>query len=269
MATTDRNAFIESCTLIDYFQAKLVEWENAIPANASETFSISVIVLEPHMTEAIALVQEALVFPPCGYFVDAHHPGYHRAVLIDIPAVHPDMLPLGPNEVLCYILRELKLEFQSQSQGQVTDEAAGQVEDNNDLDSWQVYCRKMGIYREKRLMLLETKENIKKMKIDEKVDKIKSDIQDQHLKGGAHQQQLLQQELQQKKDVDQLDLDLLFHLLLQSTSAAAVCQQDQVKDEGMNKLLEWNDKVIAKIAKKLNVTIVKCPRGRPQKVVEG
>jgi hypothetical protein len=170
------------------------------------------------------------------------------------------MLPLGPNEVLCYILRELKLESQSQSQEEGTDEAAGQVEDNNDLDSWQVYCRKMGIYREKKLMLLETKEN---MKIDEKVDKIKSDIQDRHLKGGAHQQQLLQQELQQKKDVDQLDLDQLFHLLLQSTSAAAVCQQHQVKDEGMNKLPEWNDKVIAKIAKKLNVTVVKRPRGHP------
>ena len=81
------------------------------------------------------------------------HPGYIRAVLIDIPAVHPDMLPLGPNEVLYYILRELKLESQSRSlQEQGTDEA-GQVEDNNDLDSWQVYCRKMGIYREKKLML--------------------------------------------------------------------------------------------------------------------
>jgi len=89
------------------------------------------------------------------------------------------------------------------------------------------------------------------MKIDEKVDKIKSDIQDQHLKDSAHPQQLLQLELEQKKDVEQLDLDLLLHLLLQSASVAAVCQQDQVKYEGMNKLPEWDHKVIAKIARKL------------------
>jgi len=89
------------------------------------------------------------------------------------------------------------------------------------------------------------------MKIDEKVDKIKSDIQDQHLKDSAHPQQLLQLELEQKKDVEQLDLDLLLHLLLQSASVAAVCQQDQVKYEGMNKLPEWDHKVIAKIARML------------------
>jgi len=89
------------------------------------------------------------------------------------------------------------------------------------------------------------------MKIDEKVDKIKSDIQDQHLKDSAHPQQLLQLELEQKKDVEQLDLDLLLHLLLQSASVAAVCQQDQVKYEGMNKLPEWDHKVIVKIARKL------------------
>jgi len=89
------------------------------------------------------------------------------------------------------------------------------------------------------------------MKIDEKVDKIKSDIQDQHLKDSAHPQQLLQLELEQKKDVEQLDLDLLLHPLLQSASVAAVCQQDQVKYEGMNKLPEWDHKVIAKIARKL------------------
>ncbi|PWZ44109.1 Disease resistance RPP13-like protein 4 [Zea mays] len=247
MATADRNAFIEACTLVDYFQAKLVEWVESLQIGASETFSISVLVPEREpqhmMADAIALAQEALIFPSAGGFLD--NLGYNRAVLIDIPAVHLDMLPLGPNEALYYILRQLKLESQSHPQ-----DKSGQGEDVNDgLDSWQVYCRKLGIYHEKKLMLREIKEKIKEMKIDDKLDKIKSAIRDRRSKG-AHLQQLLQLELQQKKDVEQLDLDLLLHLLLQSQSASSA--QDQRKDdEGMDKLPEWDDKVIAKIARKL------------------
>lgn len=47
-----------------------------------------------------------------------------------------------------------------------------------DLNPWEVYKRRVQIYSEKKeaLTLLKIKENIKEMKVYEKLDKIKSDI---------------------------------------------------------------------------------------------
>jgi hypothetical protein len=72
------------------------------------------------------------------------------------------------------------------------------------------------------------------MKLHEKLDKIKNDIQ-------------VQQESEGK---DQLDLDVLLLMLHQST-IPDLHQQDQLKNKEMYNLPSWDDNIILKIAKKL------------------
>ncbi|XP_062213972.1 uncharacterized protein LOC133915000 [Phragmites australis] len=234
-------AFIRPRTLDDYVEAKLLEWYEVFPANAEESMSIVIMAPDTYCDGVLALAHETLVFPPGGF--DDERDGYDRVVMVDVPAVHHYFLPLRAEEVLYYILRELELEHsKSQTQEQGTDQGEGEEED---LDSWQVYRRKCVIYEEKNRAIHKIKVNIEEMKIYEKLDKIKSDIRvrPQTL------DQLLQLYLEQKKGLDQLDLDVLLQLLLQS--AAAASQQDQVKNKDMHKLPAWDDNIIAKIAKKL------------------
>ena len=70
------------------------------------------------------------------------------------------------------------------------------------------------------------------------LDKIKGDLQVRQHKG--NHQQLLHLDLGQNKGVDQLDLDVLLQLLLQS-------QQDQVKNRDMDKFGVWYQKVAKKL----------------------
>ncbi|KAM3334999.1 hypothetical protein ACQJBY_029424 [Aegilops geniculata] len=193
-------AFTEPRTLDDYVKPKLLEWLHGVPGGAGET--LSMVVVAPNTYEdLLALVQETWLLSqnPEG--------GYDRIVVVDIPAVHHDFTPLRPYEVLFYILCELKhAKSNPQEQG---------TESQVDLDPWEVYIRRLKIYRQKKraIDLLRIKENIKEMKIDEKLEKIKSDIQGRIEKGDG-----LSKGNKLQGDFDQLDLDVLLQLLLQAAS---------------------------------------------------
>jgi hypothetical protein len=234
-----QRAVFERRTLDDYVKEKLLEWASEIPPNAGETLSIAVVA--PHADKhVLALARDTLVWD---------YIGYQRGILVNIPAVHLEFLPLRPKEVLYYILRQLKNDI-SQSQKQSIDQCDGKEEAA--LDPWRDYRRKCRIYHEKKRVIYKIKENIEKMKINEKLDKINSYLQDQQENG--NQQQLLDLNLGQKKGVDTVqnrkDVDLvdrlgtLFQLLFMS-------QQDQVKNKNMHKSSLLDGGIIMKIAKKL------------------
>ena len=100
VATTTR-------TLDDHVKAKLLKWFDEIPPGAGKTFSVAIIVEPDTYQEALALARDTLVLQPT-----YNRAGYHRDILVNIPAVHLSDLPLRPKEVLYYILRELKLACQ-------------------------------------------------------------------------------------------------------------------------------------------------------------
>ncbi|KAM3334997.1 hypothetical protein ACQJBY_029422 [Aegilops geniculata] len=221
-----QRTFTEPRTLDDYAKAKLWEWVRGIPSGADE--SLSMVALAPYThQDLLALVQEIWIL--------SHNPEdyspYDRVVVVDIPAVHHDFAPLRPKEVLFYILRELK-HPKSNPQEQGTE---GQV----DLDPWEAYLRRWQIYHEKKsaIALLQIEENIEEMKIDERLDKIKSDIQGRLEKGDGPKGNKLQ------GDFDQLDIDVILQLLLQAAS-----QQDQKgKNKDMHRLPAWdNNNIIVK-----------------------
>jgi hypothetical protein len=197
LATTDRSAqrALFSRTPEDYVQTKLFEWSDGFPSGAGETMSIAIVAPDRDL-DARRLAQTMVLGPD---FEKDDDSGYHCAIFADIPALHPDFSPLRPKEVLYYILRQLKLEqSESQYRKQGTDQGE---EEEEDLDSWQVYSRKFDIYCEKKRVLNRIKENLKRMKVYEKLDKIKTDIQTQPPKGQ-----------QKKKAMDQQDPDV--HVLL-------------------------------------------------------
>ncbi|KAF7025512.1 hypothetical protein CFC21_037686 [Triticum aestivum] len=212
-----RRAFIDSRTLGDFVTEKLCEWAYGVPSNASETLSMVFLAPYKYQEDLLALVQQNWLMSQ-----NLRAYGYNCIVLVDIPAMHHEFAPLQAKEILFYILRELK-HANSNPQEKGTQ---GQV----DLDPWEVYIRRLQIYREKKraIAFLQIKENIKEMKIYDKLDKIKADIQgrlenkgDGLLKGDKLQ-----------GDFDQLDLDILLQLLLQ-----AAFQQDQRgKNKDMHRL---------------------------------
>ncbi|KAF7043580.1 hypothetical protein CFC21_052913 [Triticum aestivum] len=151
-------AYNEPRTLDDYVKGKLWEWADGVPANAGKTLSMVVVAVAPYTyQDLLALVQKNWLLNqnPKG--------GYHRIVVVDIPAVHHNSKMLRVKEVLFYILRELK-HAQSNPQEQGTQ---GQVEENY-LDPWELYIRRLKIDEEKKraIALLQIKENIKEMKLD-------------------------------------------------------------------------------------------------------
>ncbi|KAM3389010.1 hypothetical protein ACQJBY_011256 [Aegilops geniculata] len=227
-----RRAFIEPRTLDDYAKAKLWEWIHGIPLGAGETLSMVIVAPYTHQ-DLLALVQEMWVLPPPDVV-------YHRILLVDIPAVHPDFVRLRPKEVLFYILRELKhaKSHQPKPQEQRTE---GEVEEKN-LDPWEVYIRRLHIYSEKKraIALLKIKENIKEMKVYEKLEKIRSDIQGRVLRGDR-----LSKGDKLQGEFDQLDLDVLLELMLHAAVDAS--QQGQGKKKNMHRLPPWdNNNIIVK-----------------------
>jgi hypothetical protein len=156
-------------------------------------------------------------------------------VLVDIPAVHRNFMPLRAKEVLFYIQHELK---QAKSQPQPQPQEQGPDHEGEGDQEMRSHIRKLQIDDEKNraLSLLKIEENIKEMKVYEKLDKIKSDIQGRLGNGdGLPKGDKLQGEL------DHLDIDILLQLLLHAAIAAS--QQDQ----GKNK----NIPIPARIVKKL------------------
>ncbi|KAF8727091.1 hypothetical protein HU200_019595 [Digitaria exilis] len=259
---------LELHTMEDYVKEKLLEWTDEFPPNASETMSIAIVAPDAGQ-EVLALAHETLVFSPAFNYQQV---GYDRSILVNIPAVHPGFLPLGPKDILYYILHELKHaeshsrshidrgeeeekeeeeeEEEKEEEEEDDDDEEEEEEEEKNNDSFQDYLTKSHIYHEKKRELREIKESIKKMKFYEKLDKIKSDIQVRQQKSWGEQQLLLSLDLGQNKDVDELDLDVLLLLLLQ-TPPATVCQQDQVKSKHMHILPKWDDNFIMKTARKL------------------
>ncbi|XP_006663025.2 uncharacterized protein LOC102718497 [Oryza brachyantha] len=225
-----RRAVFDAPTLDDYVKRKLLTWEEETPHEAIETQSIAVVAPDAHNKEVLALAHETLVAP--GYY-------YRHSIMVNIPAVHLNFLSLRPKEVLFYILRELKREEAAGSKKQPTDQGKWEEEDP---DPWQNYYKKCCIYRSKKRALHKIKRRIEKMNIYERLEKMKSDIQDGQQK--REKQPLLQL---RKKGVDQVDLPVLIQLLLLQS------QQDQAKNKSvdMHKLPEWNDNIITKIAMRL------------------
>ncbi|CAM0878521.1 unnamed protein product [Alopecurus aequalis] len=216
-----RRAFTESRTMDDYIREKLLEWADGIIPNTGETSSMVVVAPDTYQ-DLLAILQEQWILSL----------GYDRTIVVDISAVHPESAPLRPKEVLFYILRQLK-HAKSNPHEQGTQ---GQA----DLDPWEDYIRKLQIYGEKKsaISLLRIKENIQKMKIYEKLHKIKSDIQGRLEKGdGVPKGNKLQ------GDFDQLDLDVLLQLLIQVSSQ----QDEKGKNKDMHRLPMWdNNNIIIK-----------------------
>ncbi|GJN36198.1 hypothetical protein PR202_gb25038 [Eleusine coracana subsp. coracana] len=211
---SDRRAIIEPRTLDDYVEAKLLKafgsWTREFAPGAS--VALSMVIVAPYTyQDVLSLAQKTLLLGP------DRHAGYDRVVQVDIQAVHYDFLPLSLKDVVYYILRELEHSI-SQTQEGDTDQGEGAEEGHP--DSLQDNYGKYGIYFEKNEFLCKIKATIKEMKIDEKLDKIamSSDTLARPHKGGQLKQ----------KDVDQLELDVIFQLL--------------------HKLPEWDDKSIDKIA---------------------
>ncbi|WVZ84083.1 hypothetical protein U9M48_031154 [Paspalum notatum var. saurae] len=244
-----RRAISKPPTLDDYLELKLAEWIDEVEENDLEMGSISIVAPDNHHKDALALTHDTLVVRQ-GTF-------YDRTVLIDITAVHFRYLPLGPMEVLYYILRELHLEHarsqsqrdlehaRSQSQHhQATGQGEGQEQQPADgTDGWSIYEQKINL-------IGEIKENIQEM--EGRLEKIKEDIQDWRLEVSQ-----LQLDLEQKKDVRQLDLDQKpIHVLLQLLfSSAAAAQQDKVKNKAMHTLAESYEHIIEITAEKLKTHI--------------
>ncbi|KAF0894825.1 hypothetical protein E2562_003709 [Oryza meyeriana var. granulata] len=215
-----RGAVFEPPALDDYVKEKLMEWVKGVPERAIETLSIAIVAPDADNKEVLALAHETLVAP--AYY-------YRRSIMVNVPAVHHYSLPLRPKEVLFYILRQLEREEAAGSQKLPTDQSEWE---EVDPDPWQDYYKKCGIYRRKKRVLYKIKRKIEKMNIYEKLEKIKSDIQD----GQPKRDKQLRLQLQ-KKGVDQVDLHVLLQLLLLQS------QQEQPKNKAldMHKLPEWND----------------------------
>jgi hypothetical protein len=212
-----RRASIEHRTLDDYVKAKLWAWARSVPTDAGVSLSMVIVVPYIHyqIQDLLALVQE--IWVSRGIY-------YKHSVMVDIPAVHPDHMPLRAKEVLFYILRELK-HVKSQPQEQDRERGQGDLD-----DPWEAYIRKLQIYDEmkKALAHLKIKDNIKEMKVHEKLEKIKLDIQ-----GRLGRSNRLPKGNKLQDDLDQLDLDVLLQLLLQAAVAAS--QQDQGKNKDMHR----------------------------------
>ncbi|XP_062230681.1 uncharacterized protein LOC133928385 [Phragmites australis] len=214
-------AFFELPTLDDYLERKLVEWMKKVERGntGAATGSIpSIAIVAPNAKDAGALANEALA-------VAKTH--FQRSVLVDIPAVHFSYRSPQPQDILYYILRELERAKSGQ----------GEEEELQGNDWRAERKRRKVILRNKTALIDAIQGNIREMKVDDKIEKIKSAIPEVEV-------DLLKLSVDQMKDV-QLDKQALgaLLLLLKSAAAAAAAEQDHT-------LALCND-IIQKTAEKL------------------
>ncbi|XP_062230623.1 uncharacterized protein LOC133928345 [Phragmites australis] len=215
----------------DYFNEKLADWI----ANTGTTGSImpSIAIVAPNAKDAGALANEALA-------VAKTHS--QRCVLVDIPAVHYYFVRLDPEDILRYIWRELDIQLaKSQSQQEGTSQGEG--------EKLHLHWRskgKRGIYDERWAAIQAIRINIQEMKVYEKFEKIKSEIQ--QVKRGQLQLKPELKQVQQKIAKESLCVLLL---LLRNSAAAAADEQDQVRKQAKPTLSAWYGHIIKKTAKKL------------------
>ncbi|XP_040385016.1 uncharacterized protein LOC102712590 [Oryza brachyantha] len=220
---SSRRAVFEPLALDEYARAKLMKWKKGVPKRATMTLSIAVVVADADNKKVLDLANEILVAP---------NYKYHRSIMVNVPEVHADFLPLRPKEVLYYILRELE---PAGYQKQATDQG----------DSWKIYYN---IYRSKKKVIRKIKRNIEKMNFYKKLDKFKSDIKEKIKSDSKDGQQKSNKQLwlHQKKKVDHGYQELLDLVLRQF-------QPEQAKNDvvDMCKLSEWKGDLIKIIAMKL------------------
>ncbi|XP_062232392.1 uncharacterized protein LOC133929605 [Phragmites australis] len=206
-----RGALFGLRVLEDYVNEKLAY----LIANTGSVMQ-SIAIMAPDAEDARALAREALA-------VAKTH--FRRSVLVDIPAVHFSFLPLKPEDILYYILREL--ERAKSGQGE---------EEKLQSNDWQA---KQEIRWKRWVLIDEILENIEEMKVDDKIETIKSAIPKVKV-------------VQLKQDVEKMkDLklgkktlgELLVLLMLKSpdAAAAAAAKQEALYDiiqETANKLQE-------------------------------
>ncbi|CAL5017460.1 unnamed protein product [Urochloa decumbens] len=221
-------------TVDDYFNKKLVEWISKTRRPAPTTDPIpSILFLLPDTqggSRDIELSHHALAM------AQAHFS--RLSVLVDVPMVHWDPLPLRPKEILYYILREIKLISKSQELPQGP----------GNEDSW---LTKWGIYHGKKSLLRDIKNNIKEMQVDGKFDVVVDNVT---RKMEGDQLLLLLQDLEKtekelKEEITKQPLHVLLRLLIRST--AALAEQDKPSKKALLTLSVLYDDIIKKTAKKL------------------
>ncbi|XP_062230625.1 uncharacterized protein LOC133928346 [Phragmites australis] len=218
-------ALFEIPTLDDYLERKLVEWMKQVErgnTGAAAGSIPSIAIVTPDTDKyARALAREALA-------VAKTH--FQRSVLVNIPAVHCDSQSLEPKpkDILYYILFELERAKSGQGEEEELQGNDWRAEDK----------RKKGILRNKSALIDGIQGNIREMKVDDKIEKIKSAIPEVEV-------DLLTLSVDQMKDV-QLDMQALGALLLLlKSAAAAAAEQDHTYT-----LALCND-IIQKTAEKL------------------
>ncbi|TVU16948.1 hypothetical protein EJB05_32952, partial [Eragrostis curvula] len=221
-----RRSVFEPRSLEDYFEKKLLEWLEVMPLLPMRSPSMAIVAPDTRQEdEACSLVRKALDA------LQMHH------VLIDIEAVHNDPVPLQSKDVLYYILRELKLEharsqFQAQQQeatsgqGEGEEQRAPLTEQVKQQSEYQAERkRKSHISSDRKRMHSEISANIKKMKISQTLEGVKSKIRQE-----ICLDQLLPYlgQLKGSKLEDKVSKETLGVLLLLLKLSAAAPEQHQV-----------------------------------------
>ncbi|CAD6273118.1 unnamed protein product [Miscanthus lutarioriparius] len=267
----DGRAFFQPRTLDDYLEEKVVQWitthillhETSKRPKGSMIPSVSIVVApEPDVDkDAGSIAHEALAI------VRAENQ-FKSSVLVDIPSVHLDFMPLRPKEILYYILRELNKEpehAKSPSQSQDEQEGEGTDEKQGDDEADKQYIersRKWDIYFEKKELMKEVKRNIQAMQLKDKIEEIKKELEqgksDKLLLWGPKKQMKKDDEKKKMKDkISEKNLGVLLLLLLKSATAAADGQDQERKNKDMPTLAPWYDDIVEEAAKKLQECIEK------------
>ncbi|WVZ93002.1 hypothetical protein U9M48_039025 [Paspalum notatum var. saurae] len=230
-STTDgsvriRRALFGLYTPEDYFHDKLGEWIKEVEGHWAEEDSarcVAVVVPSTDNSGAIASQASTVV----GRRFD-------NTVVVDIPWLHY-WSALGPKNVLYYILREIQLQRNNPSSSK------GQGEE--EVVDW---CRQMRIREEKREAIGKIKKDMQTMKVADKIQEIKTQIQKVN-----HEQ--LQPSPEKTKtggrpEQKEASLGVLLVQLHWSSIAAAT---DEMKKKDMPTLAESYGNLIKNTAKNL------------------
>ncbi|TVU16946.1 hypothetical protein EJB05_32950, partial [Eragrostis curvula] len=253
LPVTELDGRLDAQDLEDYFNRKLADWmketmgrSNSEKAAGSTIPSIAVVAPD-NMNYVEALAHGALAVAkaipiPC--------------VLIDIPKVHYCSDPLLPEDILCYLWRELELGHDSQLQSsspQQQDPSSNQGDVKKQHTHWQS-TKKLDIYYEKVNAVRQIMQNIQEtMKVGKKIKDIKSDLDK------VTTADMLELDLRKTKHDDNLEestitkqtIAVLLLQLNRSAAAAAAEQYQARKKKTKATSAALCNKLIKGIAKKL------------------
>jgi Leucine-rich repeat (LRR) protein len=230
-----RPRHLEIPTLHDYFDRKLAEWIGNVGferkpakwrnAGAAVGSIPSIAVVAPGGQDNVeSLAGEALAV------ARTHFKG--NVISVNI-GEHNDRQQIEPDDILCYILQELKLAKSSQGEGDKQQDDVAWLADG------------------KLTLMQEIDENLKEMKLDGKIDKIGKEMEE-IMKGDKEHV-----DLKNKVQLDSEPLNSLLLLLLKSATADATAsaEQDQLRKTAMRVLAAWYSSIVEKTAKELKKVI--------------